>query len=45
VQRLNEHVAAGADHVAIQVVGGWKEETLLPALGELAGPLGLNPPG
>ena len=44
-RRLNEHVAAGADHVAIQVVGGWKEETLLPALSELAGPLGLTPPG
>jgi probable F420-dependent oxidoreductase len=43
-QRLNEHVEAGADHVAIQVVGGWKEETLLPALSELAGPLGLTPP-
>jgi probable F420-dependent oxidoreductase len=45
VQRLNDHVAAGADHVAIQVVGGWKEETLLPALSELAGPLGLTPHG
>jgi probable F420-dependent oxidoreductase len=44
-QRLNEHVAAGADHVAVQVVGGWKEETLIPALSELAGPLGLTPPG
>jgi probable F420-dependent oxidoreductase len=44
-QRLNEHVAAGADHVAIQVLGGWKEETLLPELSELAGPLGLTPPG
>jgi probable F420-dependent oxidoreductase len=43
-QRLNEHVAAGADHVAIQVLGGWQEETLLPALSELAGPLGLTPP-
>ncbi len=41
-QRLNAHVEAGADHVAIQVVGGWKEETLLPALGELAGPVGLT---
>jgi probable F420-dependent oxidoreductase len=44
-QRLNEHVAAGADHVAIHVLGGWKEETLLPALSELAGPLGLTPAG
>ncbi|MDT5255198.1 MAG: hypothetical protein QOD10_278 [Mycobacterium sp.] len=44
-QRLNEHVAAGADHVAIHVLGGWKEETLLPALSELAGPLRLTPPG
>jgi probable F420-dependent oxidoreductase len=41
-QRLNEHVEAGADHVAIQVLGGWNEETLLPALSELAGPLGLT---
>ena len=41
-QRLNEHVEAGADHVAIQVLGGWSEETLLPALSELAGPLGLT---
>jgi probable F420-dependent oxidoreductase len=41
-QRLNEHCEAGADHVAIQVLGGWNEETLLPALSELAGPLGLN---
>jgi probable F420-dependent oxidoreductase len=42
-QRLNEHLEAGADHVAIQVLGGWTEETLLPALSELAGPLGLMP--
>ena len=42
-QRLNEHVQAGADHVTIQVLGGWNEETLLPALSELAGPLGLSP--
>jgi probable F420-dependent oxidoreductase len=42
-KRLNEHLEAGADHVAIQVLGGWNEETLLPALGELAGPLGLTP--
>jgi probable F420-dependent oxidoreductase len=37
--RLNEHLEAGADHVAIQVLGG--SETLLPTLTELAGPLGL----
>ncbi|MGB7872441.1 MAG: LLM class F420-dependent oxidoreductase [Mycobacterium sp.] len=43
VQRLNEHLEAGADHVAIQVLGGWTPETLLPALSELAGPLGLTP--
>jgi probable F420-dependent oxidoreductase len=43
-QRLNEHLEAGADHVAIQVLGGWTPETLLPVLGELAGPLGLTPP-
>ena len=43
-QRLNEHLEAGADHVAIQVLGGWKEETLLPALSQLAGPLGVTPP-
>jgi probable F420-dependent oxidoreductase len=42
-QRLNEHLEAGADHVAIQVLGGWTDETLLPALSELAGPLGLTP--
>ncbi len=41
-KRLNEHVEAGADHVAIQVLGGWKEETLRPALSELAEPLGLS---
>lgn len=38
--RLNEHLEAGADHVAIQVLGGW--DVLLPTLSELAGPLGLN---
>jgi probable F420-dependent oxidoreductase len=43
VQRLNEHLEAGADHVAIQVLGGWTDETLLPALSELAGSLGLTP--
>jgi probable F420-dependent oxidoreductase len=43
-ERLNEHLEAGADHVAIQVLGGWNEETLLPALSEFAGPLALTPP-
>jgi probable F420-dependent oxidoreductase len=43
-RRLGEHLDAGADHVAIQVLGGWNEETLLPALRELAGPLQLTPP-
>ena len=38
--RLNEHIANGADHVAIQVLGGW--DKLLPTLTELAGPLGLT---
>jgi probable F420-dependent oxidoreductase len=39
-QRLREHIDAGADHVAIQVLGGWDE--LVPTLEELAGPLGLR---
>jgi probable F420-dependent oxidoreductase len=39
VARLNEHLDAGADHVAIQVLGG--ADALLPTLTELAGPLGL----
>jgi probable F420-dependent oxidoreductase len=38
-KRLNEHLEAGADHVAIQVLGGGTEETLLAALSELGGPL------
>jgi probable F420-dependent oxidoreductase len=38
--RLNEHLERGADHVAIQVLGGW--DALLPTLTELAGPLGLK---
>ena len=38
--RLNEHLDAGADHVAVQVLT--KDENLVPALAELAGPLGLN---
>lgn len=39
-RRLNEHLDAGADHVTIQVLGGW--DKLLPTLTELAGPLGLK---
>jgi probable F420-dependent oxidoreductase len=42
-KRLNEHLDAGADHVAIDVQGG--QERLLPTLTGLAGPLGLTPPG
>lgn len=38
--RLNEHLESGADHVAIQVLGG--PDPLLPTLTELAGPLGLT---
>ena len=38
--RLDLHLQAGADHVAIQVLGGW--DRLIPTLTELAGPLGLN---
>ena len=41
--RLNEHLEAGADHVAIQVLGG-PDGKLLSVLQELAGPLGLTPP-
>jgi probable F420-dependent oxidoreductase len=43
-RRLGEHCAAGADHVAIQVLGTGNEEALLSALSKLAGPLGLTPP-
>lgn len=39
-KRLAEHLDAGADHVTIQVLGGW--DKLLPTLTELAGPLGLK---
>jgi probable F420-dependent oxidoreductase len=42
--RLNEHLEAGADHVAIQVLGG-PDGKLVGALEELAGALGLTPPG
>ncbi|TGD87284.1 LLM class F420-dependent oxidoreductase [Mycolicibacterium sp. CH28] len=38
--RLTEHLDSGADHVAIQVLGGWDE--LVPTLARLAGPLGLT---
>ena len=39
-KRLGEHLESGADHVTIQVLGGW--DKLLPTLTELAGPLGLK---
>lgn len=38
--RLSEHLAAGADHVPVQVLTG--TDKLVPALAELAGPLGLQ---
>jgi len=38
--RLEQHLDAGADHVAVQVLT--KDENLVPALAELAGPLGLT---
>ena len=38
--RLAEHLAAGADHVPVQVLTG--TDQLVPALAELAGPLGLQ---
>ena len=38
-KRLSQHLEAGADHVAIQVLGDWDQ--LLPTLTELAGALGL----
>lgn len=38
--RLRQHLDAGADHVAIQVLGG--RDKLVPTLTELAGPLGLK---
>ncbi|GFG63150.1 LLM class F420-dependent oxidoreductase [Mycobacterium kubicae] len=38
--RLKEHLDAGADHVPVLVLT--KDENLVPALAELAGPLGLN---
>ncbi|MGH3969060.1 MAG: TIGR03620 family F420-dependent LLM class oxidoreductase, partial [Mycobacterium sp.] len=39
--RLGEHLDAGADHVAIQVLT--RPDKLVPALAELAAALGLNP--
>jgi probable F420-dependent oxidoreductase len=39
-ERLNQHHEAGANHVAIQVLTG--PDKLVPALSELAGPLGLT---
>src|ERR1700735_514700 len=42
--RLNEHLEAGADHVAIQVLGG-PDGKLVGALEELAGALGVTTPG
>jgi probable F420-dependent oxidoreductase len=46
VTRLNQHLEAGANHVVIQVLEDDPREPvrLLPALAELAGPLGLVPP-
>ncbi|MDG4663993.1 LLM class F420-dependent oxidoreductase [Mycobacterium sp. 236(2023)] len=41
--RLREHLDAGADHVPVQVLTGKNGEAkLVPALAELAGPLGLK---
>jgi probable F420-dependent oxidoreductase len=36
-KRLNEHLEAGADHVAIQVLDGWPEDKLVDVLRTLAG--------
>ncbi|WP_205876507.1 LLM class F420-dependent oxidoreductase [Mycobacterium camsae] len=41
-RRLNEHLDAGADHVAVQVLGSSRPENLVPELTELAGALGLT---
>jgi len=38
--RLRQHLAAGADHVPVQVLTG--VDKLVPALAQLAGPLGLT---
>jgi probable F420-dependent oxidoreductase len=39
-RRVTQHIDAGANHVAIQVLGG--PDRLIPTLTELAGPLGLT---
>ncbi|ORW12122.1 LLM class F420-dependent oxidoreductase [Mycobacterium kyorinense] len=39
--RLGEHLDAGADHVAVQVLT--RPDKLVPALADLSGALGLNP--
>lgn len=41
-RRLHEHLDAGADHVAIQVLGAAQPEQLTSVLGELAGSLDLT---
>ncbi|BBY04415.1 LLM class F420-dependent oxidoreductase [Mycobacterium seoulense] len=41
-QRLREHLDAGADHVAVQVLDSQDDDALVSGLGELAGPLGLT---
>jgi len=41
-QRLNEHVDAGADHVAIQALDASGEDEVIAVLSELAGHLGLS---
>jgi hypothetical protein len=38
--RLTQHLTAGANHVPVQVLTG--TDKLVPALAELAGPLGLQ---
>ncbi|OBF73527.1 LLM class F420-dependent oxidoreductase [Mycobacterium sp. 852002-51613_SCH5001154] len=41
-QRLNEHIDAGADHVAVQVLDAADDDEVIRVLSELAGPLGLT---
>ncbi|OBB67425.1 LLM class F420-dependent oxidoreductase [Mycobacterium sp. 852014-50255_SCH5639931] len=41
-QRLNEHIDAGADHVAVQVLDAAGDDEVIRVLSELAGPLGLT---
>jgi probable F420-dependent oxidoreductase len=43
-RRLGEHCEAGADHVAVQVLGAPTDDALVSALRALAGPLGLTAP-